>query len=459
MFGQKFKYLQINPIKSGVNLTTIIPKYYNDYISKTEKYEKLFEEGSPLQDRYLIDLEDFCRKKNLNNVNINLNYFKLITLKIADLVCSYTPSVKSKEHQEKVDEILKRIDFKNYIYNTVVDTLKLGGSTRLLYKDNNMATHTVINQDMFFPILKNDMSYKIDSYLILNLITINQNTQEQQLIEQHHFKGYYILKKWNVSAMNVGTLISEERINTGLDDFAIIYYSNIKNSMTDIFGESDLRIIESIISEIKVRLMQISINNNKFSNPTVIVEPDALTENEDGSYSFKTGEAYTESQESKGTTRYLESNATYDSCFKELEFLIKQLAVLSELGMSVMGLDESGLATSGIAMQYKLMSPLSKAKRVTRLINDTVKQEITYLCKLDGVVVDDIEIEWYDALPDDPKSDVDYVTSRINNKTMTIVDAIKYLNENISDEDAEAKAEEIKAEQANEINFASLLSQ
>ena len=256
--------------------------------------------------------------------------------------------------------------------------------------------------------------------------------------------------------MIVGRLISEEVIKTGISDYAIVIYNNYKNKINDLFGASDLEIVESVISEIVARLTQISINNNKFANPTVIVEEEALSENEDGSYSFKTGNALVETKEGKGTSRYLESSATYDSCFKELEFLVNQLAVLSELGKSVLGLDESGIAQSGLAMQYKLMSPLSKAKRITRLLNNSLVKEIKLLAELDGYIIDDIKVTWFDALPSDEIADSEYVTSRINNKTMTIVDGIKYLDENISDEEAEKKAELIKEEQATSVDFTNL---
>lgn len=458
MFNSINKYLTYNPVKAGVNLNAIIPDVYKKHIEKVAKFNGLFEKSSTLNAEYSKMLEEFMKENKLHNSKINLNYYKLIALKTADLVCGYTPSVVSSSNQEVVADILNRIDFKNEIYNTVLNTIKQGGCVKYLYVDEESKLSNSINleYDVLFPILTDDMTYKVKSYLILNVITIDKENNKQMLIEQEHFKGYYILRKYEMSNMIVGRLIHEETIKTGLSDFAIVVYNNYKNKASDLFGASDLEIIESVVSEITARLTQISINNNKFANPTAIVEEAALTQNDDGSYSFKTGGAVIETAEGKGTTRFLESGSTYDSCFKELDFLIKQLAVLSELGLSVMGLDESGQAQSGLAMEYKLMSPLSKAKRLTRLLNNSLAKEIRLLAELDGHKIDDIQITWYDALPADEMADAEYVANRINNRTMSIVDGIKYLDENITDEEAETKAEEIRTENATTVDFTNI---
>ena len=98
------------------------------------------------------------------------------------------------------------------------------------------------------------------------------------------------------------------------------------------------------------------------------------------------------------------------SAFKQLEFLINQLYILSEMGAALLGgMDGSSQAISGTAMRFKMVNPLAKARRIANSLTRPVRQLFSSLSVTSDEKIDygKISVFWADGLPDDPRENVE----------------------------------------------------
>ncbi|MEG2569737.1 MAG: hypothetical protein RSA84_26355, partial [Acinetobacter sp.] len=122
--------------------------------------------------------------------------------------------------------------------------------------------------------------------------------------------------------------------------------------------------------------------------------------------------------------KYMTWDGQLGAAFKELEFLINQMYILSEMGAAVLGgQDGSGTAISGTAMRFKMVNPLAKARRIANSMTRPVRQLFSSLSS-DAEIPDDaatdndtelelpipyrrISVFWADGLPDDPRENIE----------------------------------------------------
>ena len=91
-----------------------------------------------------------------------------------------------------------------------------------------------------------------------------------------------------------------------------------------------------------------------------------------GEYSLKSGKFYAVSP-GEEQPKYMTWDGQLTSAFKQLEFLVNQLYILSEMGAAILGGgDGSGTAISGTAMRFKMVNPLAKARRIANSMTRTV---------------------------------------------------------------------------------------
>lgn len=108
--------------------------------------------------------------------------------------------------------------------------------------------------------------------------------------------------------------------------------------------------------------------------------------------------------------KYMTWDGQLTSAFKQLEFLINQLYILSEMGAALLGgQDGSGQAISGTAMRFKMVNPLAKARRIANSLTRPVRQLFASMSITADEQIDynSISVFWADGLPDDPRENVE----------------------------------------------------
>ena len=346
-----------------------------------------------------------------------LNYQRLMTLKMADLVCGEYPDItgSSAEENKTIKSFRDSSDFDSKIYSAVIDISRYGDSVLRIYKDeNDENTFTVWDPKEWYPIVSQDGTNRITHHCLC--WTENKKPDEQvgdwYLHVQIHGtspedigKYTYRVYKLDVGARTIVKKLSEEIVDTGLDVCAVMHLKafSVSNS---VYGYDDYMTIDSILSEIMTRVGQISAILDKHADPNItgpvsMLEIDPKT----GERHLKMGKFFAVSP-GEEQPKYLTWEGQLTSAFKQLEILINQLYILSEMGAALLGSSDGGSqAISGTAMRFKMVNPLAKARRISNSMTRNIK--VLFSALTDSVPQEHISVLWKDGLPDDPRENIE----------------------------------------------------
>ncbi|MDD6488898.1 MAG: phage portal protein, partial [Clostridia bacterium] len=212
---------------------------------------------------------------------------------------------------------------------------------------------------------------------------------------------------------------------------------------------------DSIVSELIVRVSQVSKVLDKFSSPAMTGPESALTYNDMlQRWELKMAEYYVRNNDTDPTPQFLTWDANMDANFKQIEFLVNQLYTISEMGSAVFGdlSHSAGNAASGTALRRLMMSPLAKARRIANSYDRVIKQIISACASIYGASIEpsEIGIVWNDGLPSDPTEEANVMNIRTGGKaTISRWSAIRQLD-GLSDSDTDAEIEMIEADETAE---------
>jgi hypothetical protein len=239
-------------------------------------------------------------------------------------------------------------------------------------------------------------------------------------------------------------------IDTQLNTCPVYRVANMLTS-DRIFGLDDYRSVDSIISELMVRISQVSKVLDKFASPSMTGPASALEYDEAAQqYKVKVGNYFPRNNESDPKPEYLIWDAGMDANFKQIEQLTNLLYTISEMGSAIFGdlSNKTGDVPSGSALRRLMMSPLAKARRIANRYDPVVKKLLSNLAQQRGTTIKptDITITWCDGLPADPAENADIANVRTGGKpTLSQWTAIKRLDD-MSDSDADAELELIQGD-------------
>ena len=377
------------------------------------------------------------------------NFQKLISLKTADLVAGEFPTITcgSDEGNEAINEARSLTDFDNNLYATVLDLSRFGDAIWRKYKDGDTGKYTYCNwkPSEWFPIVSTDGTYRIDKHCLVWPVIIDEDRREYELHAQIHEKGKYTFKRFKFStasikpsqlleaAGTIGECLETKVVPTGLKDNAVVHLRPYKVTGT-VYGDDDFTPINSIITELMVRIAQISNILDKHADPS-LTGPASLLEvdEETGELYFKKGKFYAVN-EGETKPEYLTWDGQLDSSFKQCEFLINQLYVLCEMGAALLGANDGGSqAVSGNALRLKMVNPLAKVRRISNNLSKPVKELfVTLVSKGYDTAVEfkDLSVKWKDGLPNDPREQTELIKLLTGESTiMPLQNAlIQYMN-------------------------------
>ena len=348
-----------------------------------------------------------------------LNYQRLMTLKMADLVCGEYPTITGStfEENKKVQEIRERTDFDSKLYSSVIDISRYGEAVIRIYRSeqDDQATFTLWDPTNWFPIVSQDGTRTILYHCICwkeNLSKDFYNPIWRLHVQIHGTskedwgKYKYMVFKMDSLGLTIGKCLKEEVVNTGLNCCAVMNLKAFEVSNT-VYGYDDYMTLDSLLSEIMTRIGQISAILDKHADPNITGPTSMLTvDPETGERYLAHGKFFAINQ---GDTppSYMVWDGQLTAAFKELEIMINQLYILSEMGAALLGSTEgSGQAISGTAMRFKMTNPLAKARRISNALTNNVKKLFSAL-SMGNLDAGNISIEWEDGLPDDPRENIE----------------------------------------------------
>lgn len=409
-----------------------------------------------------------------------LNYHKLISVKTADLIFGEKPLMSCND-KETIEQIEENTLMFNKFYENVIDVSRFGNGIFYIYQDDDFGNFDTGQPRMWIPVVDPNNYKKITNHVIAHIS--EGDNDKRYLNAQIHYKGYYIKRVYEMGdsvklnkimtdiygrtlinqdggSTTIGRLLEEEAIETGLKDFAIQVTNNLTTSdcMT---GHSDYDDINSLICALMVRVGQIEKILDKHSSPSVNAPSSAAEKDPDtGEWSLKMGNVFFRDTNDDPRTEYITWDAQLEANFKQIEVLLNQLYVISEMGATLLGgEDKNGSNASGRALKFKMISPLAKAKRITMQLDPVIKRVIKLISSLGGNNIKDltnesISIHWQDGLPNDKLEEAEIIERRKNSGTISTKTVLMEY-----DQMGEEKAEEEIAQMNDEMAQFNPLSQ
>ena len=382
-----------------------------------------------------------------------LNYQRLMSLKMADLVCGEYPTISgvTAEENAAIQDVRDMSDFDAKLYSTVIDISRYGDALWRMYKDyDGRMNFTCWDPTQWYPIVAQDGTNAIKAHCLCWIVNKSEDALNPDFylnvqIHSNNPKdiGYYEHRefKMNASGTMIGDQVSSKRVPTGLDRCAVFHIRAfaVTNS---VYGYDDYMTVDSILAEIMARVGQISAILDKHADPNItgpvsMLEVDPKT----GEYHLRAGKFFAVSP-GEEHPEYMTWDGQLTSAFKQLEFLVNQMYILSEMGAAILGgQDGSSQAISGTAMRFKMVNPLAKARRIANSMTLPVRKLFSSLsvsAEVDEKMFDHpedmanpegaeqittppvqpkplqlpipyrkISVFWADGLPDDPRENIE----------------------------------------------------
>ena len=336
-----------------------------------------------------------------------LNYQRLMTLKVADLVCGEHPTISGVTPKENaaIRDVRDTADFDAKLYATVIDISRYGDSIWRVYKDyDKKMNFTPWDPTQWYPIVKQDGTNSISAHCLCWIENRSKDEYRPDYylhaqIHEVEKPGVYTYKvfKMNTDGATLQKLVSSKEVKTGVDQCAVLHLKAFTTT-NSVYGYDDYMPLDSILAEIMTRVGQISAILDKHADPNITGPASMLKMNADtGEYYLDTGKFYAISQ-GEEKPEYMTWDGQLTSAFKQLEFLINQLYILSEMGAALLGgQDGSSQAISGTAMRFKMVNPLAKVRRIANSLTRPVRQLFSVLSNT--AEVDESEFESPDFVP------------------------------------------------------------
>ena len=390
------------------------------------------------------------------------NYQKLISIKIADLIFGEPPKITLEDDtkQSTLDEIMQTVNLNELLYQSALDVSRFADSIIMLSQSKTGSPELLATPPRhWFPVVDKANIKKILYHVFCWPYQEEKRWYLKVQIHKPDEPGvcdeqvYELLGSSDRHTIGRSVKSEEPMIDTRLNICPVFRVSNTLT--TDrVFGIDDYQDIDSIVSELIVRISQISKvldihSNPSMSGPAGALEFDDMTQ----SYRLKVGNYFPLEGGEEGDARpqYLTWDASFDANFKQIELLINQLYTISEMGAAIFGdlTQKSGQVPSGSALRRLMMSPLSKAKRIRNRYDRELKAMLAACCSIKGLNIKptDISIRWNDGLPSDPLEDAQIAQMRTGgNQTLSQWTAVKRLD-NLADKDADAELEMIRQDE------------
>lgn len=375
-----------------------------------------------------------------------------------------TEEAAKQARQDAIDRISGK-ETNGYVatlYEIALDVSRYGDGLGKITLEEDGAQIYAQTPQFWYPVVAVDNLRKITHHVLawrfekngFDFLFVEAHTKGQIQRSVFELKGNILGAQLDVSGFSDAKPYEE----THVKDFLIVPFQGLRAS-DEIFGVDDYSDLDSLIQGIELRAGQIMRILDKHSDPSMYGPSSLLKKRDDGTYAFKAGGQFFPVDGDKDNGEVIPGYVTWDgqleSQFAELDFLVKQLYILSETSPAAFGQLEAGLAESGSALRRLMQAPLAKVARIAMRFDPAAKAALRIAAALetanpghDCPVIDSVHIQWQDGLPTDPKEQAETEEIRIRSGTSSKASAIRRIDGG-TQEEAEAEMERIRDEAEN----------
>lgn len=417
-------------------------------IQRYEDHERLFlTQHERVWEGLFREMARRLRKPD-KEVRTILNYHQLLSKKTADFVCGEPPVIETDGDTDSLVRMLAKQGFKTRLYEGIIDVTRYGNGVLKIVGRNL----TQVDPQYWFPVVDPSDLKNVVTHVVAYPISPNSSGDMTELYAEIHYPGLIETRTYGFDAKRkeIGSLRTHNRVKTGLDDFAIQVLTNVTHSGS-LYGLDDYSLINSLVAKIMWRLHCADTVLDKHSEPSMSGPSSALTWDERlKTYYLDLGNYFRREHRDDPDPQYITWDGNLEANWKELEMLIQQLYILTEMGQAFLEGGGGGEAQSGTALKLRLVSPRIKAARLTNLNTDTVKTLIWLLAKVNGMNLnyDALGIKWRDGLPNDEVEEIQTLVTATGGPIMSKFTALK--QRGLSDDEIEDELEQMRVERAAE---------
>ena len=397
-------------------------------------------------------IEHHLKKQQHLSPMAAFNYPRLLSTKTADFVCGEAVIVEAGNDTDSLNKVLSNAGFDQLLYEAMMDVSRFGNAPIKIMNSRV----SLVSPDCWFPIVDATDLKHITQHVVAFPTEPNKDGDFTKIYVEIHSVGSVEVRRYNLKTgsskdMMFGSFIeSEGKVDTGMDDFGVIVLRNLSHSKS-VFGMDDYGAITPIIKNLMWRVHCMNQILDKFSEPSLSGPASALSLDErTGMYYLDLANYFTRTDKDDPNVEYLTWDGNLESGFKEIEMLLDQLYILSEMGASFMDAEKTGQVQSGTALKLRMTSPRIKAQRIANINAQAVKQIISAIAAINNMHVDtaDIALSWNDGLPNDPKEDIEILLAANGGLPVESQQSgIKQWN-GVDDDDAAKIQRQILADQA-----------
>ena len=433
-----------------------LERYKNNRLLFEDEHAEVYKEQFKRIERVIGNFNDIV------SYGVVFNYQKLMSLKIADFVFGTPPdiTVSDDKKQAVIEKIIFDTDFFNKLYMSVIDISRYGDSILQVSEKNNKARLDVTSPKYWFPVVNNDNIKEFMYHVFAWKYIIDSEKKKYGLAVQIHKPDepdFCEIQRYEYNGGNIGSKIVDTEKNQLEKTFGVCPIFTISNTPTSdsCFGIDDYASVDSIISELIIRVSQVCKVLDKFSSPSMSGPQSAMQFNQQsGRWELRMGDFFARTSSDDPEPKMITWDANMEANFKVIELLTNQLYTISEMGSAVFGdlSHSTGTVASGTALRRLMISPLAKARRISRQYDTTIKNIISLCAKIYGENIEptEISIKWHDGLPSDPKEEAEIMNIRTGSKaTLSRYTAIRRMD-NLSDSDTDAEMKLIEADEIND---------
>ncbi|WP_342439331.1 portal protein [Paenibacillus sp. FSL L8-0436] len=462
-------------------------------IERLAKYERgrvIFSgRHAEIYDRASSILADTPQAPQLKTLFIAVNIMDVLLTKPADLMVGDPPTYDSgrgpdSREQQRLDSIVEENDLTQMMHEIVIGGGYRGDSfikTRFNLRDDFTEAEELgltpppavmepiiepIDPSIVFPELSRGSKKRFKAINIawveweverstgfLSYLTGVSTNEDPFLNVERHIPGYIIYERYKlitnglntfydvpVPVYMIGEQVGESRIEPTGQTYMLVEHVPNKTTDDDWRGISSVEKLESVLSAINDRLVQIDYILWKHSDPTAY-GPD-VEDSTDGNVRF--GSRYIPVDKEDATPGYMTWNSQLEGAFKELDILLGLVFQMSETPQWLFGTtlaaDKGGTGTSHTdagAIKARFMPILSKVKRIRSHVDRAFRNALWKALALENYGSKDVTgyepveavyptINWRDGIPSNPKEDAEVAQIRTGGKaTWSVLDAIK----------------------------------
>ena len=433
-----------------------LERYKNNRLLFEDEHAEVYKEQFKRIERVIGNFNDIV------SYGVVFNYQKLMSLKIADFVFGTPPdiTVSDDKKQAVIEKIIFDTDFFNKLYMSVIDISRYGDSILQVSEKNNKARLDVTSPKYWFPVVNNDNIKEFMYHVFAWKYIIDSEKKKYGLAVQIHKPDepdFCEIQRYEYNGGNIGSKIVDTEKNQLEKTFGVCPIFTISNTPTSdsCFGIDDYSSVDSIISELIIRVSQVCKVLDKFSSPSMSGPQSAMQFNQQsGQWELRMGDFFARTSSDDPEPKMITWDANMEANFKVIELLTNQLYTISEMGSAVFGdlSHSTGTVASGTALRRLMISPLAKARRISRQYDTTIKNIISLCAKIYGTNIEptEISVKWHDGLPSDPKEEAEIMNIRTGSKaTLSRYTAIRRMD-NLSDSDTDAEMKLIEADEIND---------